>query len=159
MIVRSIKEGNENTFNAVLKSPNDFTPPVLMALADRIYDMGDYRAAMFWFYTAQLWARSDANKSLDPSVKDGVTGLSMQFGQRIGEYAKSHLAELHEAMALVLEWDGMSKRRYEPRWVAILGNDAKTETHIRFRPESEWKKIDADTRDGFEKGYRAMTAN
>ena len=58
-----------------------------------------------------------------------------------------------------LAWDGMSKRRYEPRWVAILGNDAKTETHIRFRPESEWKKIDADTRDGFEKGYRAMTAN
>lgn len=153
-LINSIKDGNNDTINTVLQNPNDFIPPVLFALADQLMDIGESRPAMFWYYTAQLRARSDANKSLDPTVSDGLTNLNRYYGVKIGQYAKSHIAELTEIMGKVIEYDRISDRRYNAKWVAVLGEDAYTKSKIAFIDESEYKSIDNNTRIGFYRGFK-----
>ena len=153
IIVASIKSGDSETINTVLKHPNDFTPPVLFALADQIMNMNEPVAAMFWYYTAQLRARSDANKSLDPTVRAGLTTMNSFYGHTIGKYAATHIPELKLAMSKVMEYDTIAVRSYDPRWVAVLGRDALTEERIAFAPKESFDTINEETRKGFYKGY------
>lgn len=152
-LINSIKDANNETINSVLSHPNDFIPPVLFALADQLFEMSEPRAAMFWYYTAQLRARSDANKSLDPTVSEGLLNLNRYYGHKIGHYAKAHLEELNEIMARVIEYDRISKRLYEPKWVAVLGADAYTKEKIAFVEQDAYATIDKSTREGFYRGY------
>lgn len=154
--VDSLISGDHQTLERVLTDPNRYTPPVLFALAHRLYQQGDITPAMFWYYTAQLRARSDANKSLDPTTQQGVTELSNQFARNINRYALSHLDELAITMGHVLEWDSRTQRTYDPRWVALHGQDAYSKTQIAFKPKSEWNQIDIVTRAGFQKGFQQM---
>jgi hypothetical protein len=153
IIVASVKSGDSETINTVLSHPNDFTPPVLFALADQVMNMNEPFAAMFWYYTAQLRARSDANKSLDPTVRDGLTRMNGFYGHAIGRYAATHIPELKLAMSKVMEYDTIAERSYDPRWVAVLGRDALTEERIAFAPKEEFEKINEETRKGFYQGY------
>lgn len=154
-LVQEVTEGNLDTIRKVMDNPNDYEPPVLFAYAEQVYKSGHYDTAMFWFYTAQLRARSDANKSLDNSVQEGVTRLSSVYSQTIGRYAMEHPNELESTMKKVLEWDTISERNYDPRWVAILGNEAKLSDTIRFRDKSSFKAIDQEVRRGWKIGFDA----
>ncbi len=148
--------GDNQILEAVLNDPGAYPPPVLFALAETLYRQGEMTPAIFWYYTAQLRARSDANKSLDPSVAAAVTTLSTQYGNGITRYALTHLSELRTTMTHVLEWDANSRRLYNPRWVALLGQNAYQSEHIAFQPPEAWPKIDADTRAGFRRGFEQM---
>ncbi len=152
-IIELINEGDVDTIKDVMNDPDSYTPPVLMSYAVQVYKSGNFDTAMFWYYTAQLRARSDANKSLDKSVHQGVTELSKMFGEDIGNYAKNHPDELEEAMTKVLDWDATTTRKYNPKWVAILGSEAKFGTKIRFIPESDYPKADQETRRGWKQGF------
>ncbi len=154
--VNALLSGNNQTLEAVLTDPNVYTPPVLFALAHQLYQQGEITPALFWFYTAQLRARSDANKSLDPTTQQGVTELSNQFAKDINRYALGHLDELTITVNHVLTWDRQTKRYYDPRWVALHGQEAYTKTTIGFKPQSEWPVIDELTRQGFEKGFQQL---
>ena len=116
------------SMNFDMDNPNDYEPPVLFAYADQVYKSGHYDTAMFWFYTAQLRARSDANKSLDKSVQEGVTRLSSVYSQTIGVYALEHPNELESTMKKVLEWDNGYLV------VSALYNGIETEDYIDLIP-------------------------
>ena len=154
-IVQEITDGNLDTIKMVMDNPNDYEPPVLFAYADQVYKSGHYDTAMFWFYTAQLRARSDANKSLDKSVQEGVTRLSSVYSQTIGVYALEHPNELESTMKKVLEWDAITERNYDPKWVAILGNEAKISDTIRFCEPEKYKSINQEVRRGWKIGFDA----
>lgn len=153
VIVKDIFAGDMTTIKSVLENPNNFEPPVLFAYADQVFKAGQPEIAMFWYYTAQLRARSDANKSFDRTVQDGVTNLSSNFGAEIGNYALENLDSLEKTMGKVVEWDASAQRNYNPKWVAILGNEAKIGDKIRFRDPSEYKKVDSATREGWKQGF------
>ena len=121
--VNAILQADQTTITDVQLHPNDVTPPVLFALAYQLFVQEHYHDALFWFYTAQLRARSDANKSLDTTTQQGVTKLSQQFGTEISAYAMQHPDQLEQAMIDVLHWDKMASRHYNPRWVALHGNE------------------------------------
>ena len=154
--VNGLLSGDNQIFKEVLTDPNAYTPPVLFALAHQLYQQGEITPALFWYYTAQLRARSDANKSLDPTTQQGVTELSNQFAKDINRYALGHLDELTITVEHVLTWDRQTKRYYDPRWVALHGQEAYTKTTIGFKPQSEWPVIDELTRQGFEKGFQQL---
>ncbi len=153
IIVAAIKSENTDTINTVLLHPNDFTPPALYALADYLMSKNETFAAMFWHYTAQLRARSDANKSLDPSVRDGLTKLNSYYGHEIGVYAGTHLEQLKMAMEKVIEYDEIVDRSYDPRWIAVLGKDALSKDRIAFVTSSKYDEINKKTREGFYQGF------
>ena len=151
-----LQSGSNQALEAVLTDPNSYEPPVLFALAQQLYNQGEITPALFWFYTAQLRARSDANKSLDPTTQQGVTELSGQFARDVNRYALGHLDELSTTVQHVLEWDRQTSRYYDPRWVALHGKDAYSKTTIAFKPREEWRQIDELTRQGFEKGFQQL---
>lgn len=153
IIVSAIKSEKTETVNTVLSHPNDFTPPALYALADYLMLKHESFAAMFWYYTAQLRARSDANKSLDPTVRDGLTKLNGFYGKDIGKYASTHISDLKQVMKRVIEYDEIAERNYDARWVAVLGKDALSQDRIAFSDPSEYEVINAKTRIGFYKGF------
>lgn len=154
--IERLQSGDNTTLEQVLNDPGLYPPPVLYALAVTLYQQGEVAPAMFWFYTAQLRARSDANKSLDPTTAAGVTELASQYSKDIPRYAIAHLDEFQPVMDHVLEWDRISHRMYDPRWVALFGKAAFTNPHIAFQPASKWPAIDLQTREGFRQGYENM---
>ena len=151
-----LQNGNYHTLEAVLTDPNGFEPPVLFALAQQLFDQGEIEPALFWFYTAQLRARSDANKSLDPSVQQGVTKLSEQFGSNISAYALSRPAEMESAMVQALRWDKTAQRRYNPRWVALHGSEVQTSREYAFLPMERWPQIDQLTHREYARGFAKL---
>ena len=142
-----------NVIKDVMNDPNKYVPPVLLAYAEQVFEAGHPEVAMFWYYTAQLRARSDANKSLDKSVQRGVTALSVRFGTNIGTYAEQHLDQLELVMQKVLSWDEQSERNYNPKWVALLGDEAKFSQKVRFVDASKYKQVDEETRRGWKIGF------
>ncbi|MCD8547115.1 MAG: hypothetical protein LRY38_01410 [Aeromonadaceae bacterium] len=146
--------GEDKAKQEVLAAPNQQTPPVLFALALLLLQQGDQQGALFWYYTAQLRARSDANKSLDPTVSAGVTQLGNQFGAPIEQYAAEHPDMVRYIVPKVLRWDAKVTRQYDARWVALQGQDVRTKTVIAFQPQAKWPEIDRITREGFALGFR-----
>ena len=154
--VNGLLSGNNQTLEAVLTDPNVYTPPVLFALAHQLYQQGEITPALFWFYTAQLRARSDANKSLDPTTQAGITELTRKYCETINRYAHSHPHEVSKAVRMALEWDKQTKRYYNVYWVALYGADSRVKEKVEFRPREQWNQIDEQTRLGFEKGLQQL---
>lgn len=153
--VNKVLNSDIDFIKKVMNDPNNYEPPILFAYAHQVFLSGQYDIAMFWYYTAQIRARSDANKSLDKSVQKGVTELSIKYGQLIGKFALENPSNLENVMHKVLEWDEISERKYNPKWVAILGDEAKFGDKIRFVPENKYQQIDEEVRKGWEKGFKA----
>ncbi|WP_024871737.1 hypothetical protein [Tolumonas lignilytica] len=154
--VDALLQGDQNMLLSVQNKPNAVTPPVLFALAYQLYQQQHYHDAMFWFYTAQLRARSDANKSLDASVQQGVTKLSEQFGSEIAAYGLSHPAEMEAAMRQTLTWDKTAQRSYNPRWVALHGTEMETQKEYAFLPMDRWPQIDQITHREYARGFARL---
>lgn len=152
-ISKEISNGDIDTIKMVMKDPNSFEPPILFAYSEQVFKSGNFDVAMFWYYTAQLRARSDANKSLDKSVHKGVTGLSVRYGSVIGKYALENQTKLKDVMKNVIEWDKISERSYNPKWVALLGDEAKFSSVIRFVSPNKYKTINDEVRKGWEAGF------
>lgn len=152
-ISKEISNGDIDTIKMVMKDPNSFEPPILFAYSEQVFKSGNFDVAMFWYYTAQLRARSDANKSLDKSVHKGVTGLSVRYGSVIGKYALENKSILKDVMKNVIEWDKISERNYDPKWVALLGDEAKFSSVIRFVSPEKYKTINDEVRKGWEAGF------
>lgn len=153
-----IAGGNGDAINKVLEQPNDYAPPVLYLISAIMFD-NEYRdQALFWFYTAQLRARSDANKASDKSTHNAVTRYNQQFGRQIIPYATSNPDKLAGIVNQSLEWDSQQTRNYDPRWIALQGRDMLTETRVGFAPKDKWTEIDALTRSQYREGLERALA-
>jgi hypothetical protein len=154
----AITSGKGDTINEILKSPNDYAPPVLYLMSAIMFDNDYQDQATFWYYAAQLRARSDANKSGDDTAHSAVNQLNQRFGRSIAPYSMSNPERLQGIVSQVLEWDSEQSRNYDPRWIALQGKDVVSETKIDFAPSNRWQEIDALTRNQFRQGLeQALT--
>ena len=133
----------------VLQSPGSYNPTVLYALSDALFQTGRKKEAMLWFYTAQLRARSDANKCLDASARSGISVLNQRFGPQINKEAFRDMDQRRALVQQAVANDRRTGRDYDPRWLALHGIDAFTKTEIRFAPQSSWSAIDAEARQSY----------
>lgn len=88
----------------VMANPGNYNPPVIYALSYALFESGRKAEAPQWFYLGQLRARSDANKSLDPSAPQGVDVLNEHFGGPINQYAMGDLATLEKPSIECSNW-------------------------------------------------------
>ncbi|MBM7456956.1 hypothetical protein HNR62_002858 [Oceanisphaera litoralis] len=154
----AITSGQGDTINEILQSPNDYAPPVLYLMSAVMFDNDYQDQATFWYYAAQLRARSDANKSGDDTAHNAVNQLNQRFGVRIAPYSTSNPERLQGIVSQVLEWDSEQSRNYDPRWIALQGKDVVSETRIDFAPSNRWQEIDALTRSQFRQGLEQALA-
>lgn len=154
----AITSGKADTINEILKTPNEYAPPVLYLMSAIMFDNDYQDQATFWYYAAQLRARSDANKSGDNTAHTAVNQLNQRFGIRIAPYSMSNPQRLQGIVSQVLEWDSEQDRSYDPRWIALQGKDVVTETKVNFAPRDKWQEIDALTRNQFRQGLEQALA-
>lgn len=157
-VMDDITSGNSETINKVLKQPNDYAPPVLYLISAIMFDNDYQDQGIFWFYTAQLRARSDANKAADKTTHEAINQLNRRFGVRIIPYATSNPDKLAAIVTQSLEWDSKQARNYDPRWIALQGRDMLTETKVNFAPKEKWTEIDALTRSQYRQGLEQALA-
>lgn len=154
----AITGGKPDTINEILESPNEYAPPVLYLMSAIMFDNDYQDQATFWYYAAQLRARSDANKSGDDTAHTAVNQLNQRFGIRIAPYSMSNPQRLQGIVSQVLKWDSEQARSYDPRWIALQGKDVVTETKVDFAPRERWQEIDALTRGQFRQGLEQALA-
>ncbi|ART80558.1 hypothetical protein [Oceanisphaera avium] len=154
----AITNGKGETINTILEAPNDYAPPVLYLISAIMFDNEYEDQATFWFYVAQLRARSDANKSGDDTAHAAVSQLNQRFGAKITPYSMSNPERLKAIVSQALEWDGKQKRNYDARWIALQSKDVLTESTIDFAPKQKWAEIDALTRNQFRQGLEQALA-
>jgi ankyrin repeat protein len=147
--IKALMNGDADMIQAVLANPQSYAPPVLFQLSATLFEKGDKSEAAFWLYAGQLRARSDANKSKDPSARQAIVVLNMQFAEKINQHMFTDIPKLTATVQRVVEWDKTTPRDYDPRWIALHGMGAFLEDKIPFEPESEWKKIDEQTREQY----------
>ncbi|WP_319782958.1 hypothetical protein [Oceanisphaera sp. IT1-181] len=154
----AITSGKGEMINTILKAPNDYAPPVLYLISAIMFDNEYQDQATFWFYAAQLRARSDANKSGDETAHAAVSQLNQRFGAKITPYSMSNPERLKGIVSQVLAWDGEQTRNYDARWVALQSKDVLTESTVDFAPKQKWQEIDVLTRNQFRQGLeQALT--
>ncbi|MGO1617655.1 MAG: hypothetical protein ACTHY5_08990 [Oceanisphaera sp.] len=154
----AITSGNGDMINDILQQPNEYAPPVLYLISAIMFDNEYQDQATFWFYAAQLRARSDANKSGDNTTHAAVSQLNKRFGVNIAPYSMSNPERLKAIVSQVLEWDSEQTRNYDPRWVALQGQDVTTKTKVNFAPQEKWQEINALTRSQFRQGLEQALA-
>lgn len=130
----------------VLAAPGSYNPSVLYALAGALFQTGRKDDAMFYFYLGQLRARSDANKTLDPSAEQAVDVLNQEFGESINQYAFRDIPKLKATVSKVLAKDSEWPRDYDARWISLHGADAYYLLKVRMKPADQWDAINEKTR-------------
>ncbi|KAA9129675.1 hypothetical protein F3N42_15025 [Marinihelvus fidelis] len=153
--VEKLLKKRKSQVKKVLAEPNDFSPPVLYALSYALFERDRKDEAAFWFYAGQLRASSDAEKSLDASAGQAVAVLNQQFGTPINQYMITDIPALRTTVERVVQWDRENQRNYDPRWIALHGMDAFTESTIAFEPAEEWDRINEETRVKYREDFLA----
>lgn len=133
----------------VLANPNAFTPPVLYALANTLFQNEEKDQAAFWFYVGQLRARVDANLCKDKSARQMVTQLNNMFGFDINQYTFQDIEKLKVTVDKVVDYVKTNPENYDHRWIALHGvwllDESKNDPIIE--PEQNWSSIKTQTID------------
>ncbi len=153
-LTKKILNGDLASANLISKSPGSYNPPALAAAANTLLKSNPDRA-MYLFYLGQLRARSDANKSLDPSAKAGMGVFNQKFGSQINQHAFKDITKLKTIVEKVVKDDKTLARNYDPRWISLHGMDAFDKESIRFEPKSKWNAVNNKTRNDYYSGFKS----
>lgn len=147
-----LKTKDQQAVETVLANPQNYNPVVLYTLSEVLFKTNKEQS-LFWFYSAQLKARSDANKSLDKSAGQAVAILNDTFGPKINQYAFSNIELLKTIVPQVVKRDEDTPRNYDPRWISLHGMDAFTSEVVAFEPKEKWPDINKSTREQYLNGF------
>ena len=146
--------------DSILSKPNDYNPPVLYALANELFSQNKKDDAVFWFYTAQLRARYNANLCMDNTAKQAVSILNNTYGPDINKYAFKDIEKLEKIVMKVIDFVRSNNENYDPRWINLHGMWAiesglsdTVETRELSKPKEEWETIKKKTIDDYYNGF------
>jgi len=154
------KKLKQQTIDSILAKPNYYNPPVLYALSRELYNQGKKDKATFWFYTAQLRARYDANLCLDKSAKQSVSILNSEYGPDINKYAFQNIDSLEITVTKVVDFVRTNEEDYDHRWInlhgmsaVMAGMDNDTREKKLSQPKDKWIDIKKKTLDDYFNGF------
>jgi hypothetical protein len=138
----------------VIKNPNKYLPLNLYEAADELFVAGRKDEAMFWYYTGQLRARYDANRTNDITAGSGVTLLNNRYGSSINKYAFTDIEKLKITIKKVVEFVENNEEKYNPSWLYYHGMAAFIDSDAeRMKPRSEWPEIKKQTIKDYQTGF------
>jgi hypothetical protein len=154
------KKTKQATIDSVLTKPNDYNPPVLYALSRELFNQDKKDLAAFWFYTAQLRARYDANLCLDNSAKQAVSILNQEYGPDINKHGFQNIDTLEKTVTKVVDYVRSNEENYDHRWISLHGMDAvmngidnKSGDKEIIQPQNKWPEIRKKTIDDYFNGF------
>ncbi len=158
------KEVKQKLVDSILKTPNIYNPPVLYALSRELYIQNKMDEAAFWFYTAQLRARYDANLCMDSTARKGVGILNNRYGTEINKYAFLDIDNLEKIVKKVVSFVKNNDENYDHRWINLNGMDAmRAAMDPGFNitelsaPKETWPAIKKKTIDDYYSSFKEYT--
>jgi hypothetical protein len=154
------KKLKQQIVDSILAKPNYYNPPAVYALSKELYIQGKKDVATFWFYTAQLRARYDANLCLDNSAKQAVSVLNSEYGPDINKYAFQNIDSLEKIVTKVVDFVRTNEEEYDHRWISLhgmgavmtgMGNDSGEKE--LSQPKDKWAEIKKKTVDDYFNGF------
>ena len=139
---------------AIKAAPDRYSPPLLLALAARLFADGEKDDAVFWCFAGILRARFDANRCADESARGGASELRRIAAAPIIDYAWKDKEKLKTIVPRVFEWDRRTAHNYDQHWInefglgptiEALGGEAQ-DTDKMSVPEDQWESIAEKTR-------------
>jgi hypothetical protein len=131
-----------------------------------LYNQDKRVEAAFWFYTAQLRARYDANLCLDNTAKEVVYILNSEYGPNINKYALQNINSLEETVKKVVEFVRNNDENYDHRWINLHGLDAveaglsnESANEELSQPKDKWTEIKKNTVDDYYNGFIEYVKN
>lgn len=141
----------------IVKNPNKYAPPHLYRTAHNLYSEGRKDEAMFWFYTGQLRARYDANRSNNPYVSLEVGALNQKFGAPINKYAFNNIENLKSTMTEVVHFVENNQESYDPLWISRKDQSRFTDPNTpQLKPKSDWPSIKKETIKEYQEGFKIV---
>ena len=154
------KEIQKKAVTQILKSPNTYVPPVLYSLSNYLFHNDNKRDAAFWFYTAQLRARYDANRCNDPTAVQAVSVLNQNYGTQINQYGFKDLSNLERIVNEVAAYVRSNPENYDHRWINLHGMGAFVNGgEALSKPKPEWSKIKEETVSEYMAGFNEALAS
>lgn len=138
--------------DTVQQNADEYEPPVLYIMASRVFLQGEKKAALFWYYLAQvrsLYAKNLAQPSLHAFGEKKIGLYGEFFGTAIEAYALSNIAELQEVMKELKEYLSLHKENYNLLWLYTHRKRISNPTDYNFEPRSEWGDIRKQTIDKY----------
>jgi hypothetical protein len=155
--IEKLLSGNTVVRDDILKNPNNYTPPVLYVLSNVLFNEGMKDEGAFWFYTAQLRARIDANLCADHTARSAVSLLTNRFGTDINLYTFENMDNLKAIIERVVEYIKSNDVNYDIRWINLHGLKAFSSESVEEQdlsiPTDEWESTITKTIGDYYKGF------
>jgi hypothetical protein len=143
----------ERQITLIQARSGDYIPPVLMQMANDLFNAGKTKDAIFWFHAGLLRTILDVRLSTDPSVADAPKLMVRKAPLELVKAAISNDPNAVKAVQDVVTWDAKTPYNYDHRWVALHGigatQSALDPTHAPTaltKPDSQWPTIIANNR-------------
>ncbi len=146
-IFYALLEGEEHwprLSGVVRQSPDQYEPPVLYAMANKLFMQDEKKAALFWYCLAQirsLYAKNLAKPSLHAFGEKKISLYGEYFGKAIEAYAFSNTVELQEVINMLKQYLRLHKENYNLLWVYTPQKQIYPPFDHNFEPLSEWENI------------------
>lgn len=143
----------EGLFKHILAHPENYSPAVMLVLADKLYEADRRTEAMFWHYAGLLRGQYDANRCADESVQAALDIMARKFGAGIRRYAREQLPTFRQIIAHVIQFEYDTPHKYDHRWINLHGMQAAravkaAQNGISLRddrplsvPQDDWPRI------------------
>lgn len=157
---RLLEEGNATRLiDEIRESPDDYEPPVLFAMANKLFLSGQKEEAVFWFYLAQvrsLYTKHLAESYLQETAQNKIDLYLSNFGSEIKPYALSQPQLLARLMGEIEAYLNQNKENYNLLWLYSKEEELPNFAKEHFKPKEEWKTIRHMTYQSFFKSVGAV---
>ncbi len=150
----------QTRIDEVLEKADYYDPPVLFALAYRLFQEGEKEQAVFWFYLARVRSQFSVGLMNNPlrGFAEKKIGLYTEyFGFSIEKYALSHGAVLRPALKEVESYLENHPEHYNLLWPYTQRESLPSSGGIQIAPQEEWGKIREEALHRFKKDWQQLS--
>jgi tetratricopeptide (TPR) repeat protein len=151
---------NDALVDQIIKSPGNYMPPTLFALAELLYRQGDIDNAIFWFNAARLRGFFDASLCTDISARSAIPALVQQMPKELIKTQFDDIQKLKITIDRVLKWDEATPYNYDHRWISLHGMKAinsglgnADQNGPLTAPSERWHDLAKQNRDQYRKSF------
>jgi Rap1a immunity proteins len=115
---------NSDLVAQITKTPGNYMPPVLFALAEWYYKRNQIEEAIFWLNAAALRGEFDAAICTDVSAKSAIIELAQQLPPELYKQEFADKDRFNRIVDRAIRWDETAPATYDHRWISLHGLNA-----------------------------------
>ncbi len=123
--------------------PGDFSPPVIIFMANRLFDQNDRENAYFWFCFGRLRFLYDAERCADVTARSAFGEMMSSIKPDLRRYpTQMKPDDIVPFAKRVLHLDSVTPSNYDLHWINLHGKAVFSDSGAPLSvPEAEWADL------------------